>query len=82
MPFYTFKNVDTDEIVEKFMSISSLDTFKDENPKMQIVITGGTALIDSHKLDASRRKDNGFKEVLQKIHSKTPGSVLNRTTNI
>jgi hypothetical protein len=29
-----------------------------------------------------KRIDNGFKEVLQKIHSKTPGSIMNRTTKI
>jgi hypothetical protein len=82
MPFYTFKNVNTEEITEKFMSISSLDDFKQSNPDLQVVISGGMGLIDSHKLDASRKKDNGFKEVLQKIHSRTPGSVLNRTSNI
>jgi hypothetical protein len=35
-------------------------------------------LIDAHRIGV-RKTDAGFKEVLQRIHEKTPGSELNKT---
>ena len=80
MPFYNFRNKETNEISEHFMSISKLDTFKQENPLLEVVI-GTAALVESHKLDI-RKTDGGFKETLRMIHHRTAGSMLNQTTNI
>jgi hypothetical protein len=81
MPFYSFKNKETEEVIEVFMSISKLDGYKEEHPELEVII-GTPKLIDPTRLDATRIKDSGFKEVLQKIHARTPGSCLDRTTNL
>ena len=46
---------------------------------METVISG-SSFIDPVRLGV-RRPDQGFKEVLQRIHEKTAGSTLNKTTN-
>lgn len=79
MPLYEFKNTETGEVIEKFMSISSREEYMKENPHMEAVISGGNAIIDPVRLGI-RRPDQGFKEVLQRIHEKTPGSQLNKTS--
>lgn len=81
MPLYEFINKETNEVFEKFMSISSREEYLKENPNIQAVISGGNALIDPVRLGI-RKPDQGFKEVLQRIHEKTPGSQLNKSTNI
>ena len=81
MPLYEFRNKETGEVIEKFMSVSSREEFLKENPNVEPVISGGNAFIDPVRLGV-RKPDQGFKEVLQRIHEKTPGSQLNKTTNI
>lgn len=78
MPLYDFKNKDTGEIFEKFMSISAKEEYLKENPNIESML-GMNALIDPVRLGI-RKADNGFKEVLQRIHEKTPGSTLNKTS--
>lgn len=80
MPLYEFRNKETDERFEKFMSISSREDYLKENPNIEPVI-GLPPLIDPVRLGV-HKADQGFKEVLQRIHEKTPGSQLNKTTNI
>jgi hypothetical protein len=79
MPLYDFKNKDTGEVFEKFMSISSKEEYLKANPNLEPLITGLTPLIDPVRLGI-HKADNGFKEVLQRIHEKTPGSTLNKTS--
>jgi hypothetical protein len=78
MPLYDFRNKDTGEIFEKFMSISAKEEYLKDNPNIESML-GMNALIDPVRLGV-RRADNGFKEVLQRIHEKTPGSTLNKTS--
>jgi hypothetical protein len=80
MPLYEFKNKDTGEVIEKFMGISAREEYLSLNPNMETVISG-SAFIDPVRLGV-RKHDQGFKEVLQRIHEKTAGSTLNKTTNI
>lgn len=61
------------------MSISSKEEYLKENPEIESIITGSPPLIDSIRLGI-RKTDQGFKEVLQRIHSKTAGSQLDKTT--
>lgn len=79
MPLYEFRNKETNEVFEKMMSISSKEEYLKENPHIESVL-GMPPLIDSVRLGV-RRPDSGFKEVLQRIHEKTPGSQLNKTSN-
>jgi hypothetical protein len=78
MPLYDFRNKDTGEVFEKFMSISAKEEYLKDNPNIESML-GMNALIDPVRLGV-RRADNGFKEVLQRIHEKTPGSTLNKTS--
>lgn len=78
MPLYDFKNTQTGEVFEKMMSISAKEEYLKENPHIEPVL-GANMLIDPVRLGV-RKTDAGFKEVLQRIHEKTPGSQLNKTT--
>lgn len=70
MPTYTFKNKDSGETFDQFMSMSAREEFLKENPQLEPVIGAVAMVRDSPKLD------NGFREVLQKIHERTAGSTL------
>jgi hypothetical protein len=75
MPTYRFRNTETGEEIEKMMKIAELDTFRAENPHLQTIITA-PMICDPVRVGA-RKMDTGFKEVLQRVHEKTPGSQLN-----
>jgi hypothetical protein len=80
MPTYTFKNKETGELTEVVMKIAELDSYREANPHLETVISA-PMLGDPTKLSASRKYDSGFKEVLQRIHEKTPGSQLNKSSS-
>ena len=80
MPTYVFRNKETNEQFEKIMKMSELDKFREENPQLETVIQS-VAFGDPTKLTSSRKFDTGFKEVLQRIHEKTPGSQLNKSSS-
>lgn len=80
MPTYVFRNKETGEQFEKIMKISELDTFREENPQLETVIQA-VAFGDPTKLSSTRKFDTGFKEVLQRIHEKTPGSQLDKSSS-
>jgi hypothetical protein len=80
MPTYVFRNKETGEQFEKIMKISELDTFRQQNPQLETVIQS-VAFGDPTKMTSTRKFDTGFKEVLQRIHEKTPGSQLNKSSS-
>jgi hypothetical protein len=80
MPTYVFRNKETGEQFEKLMKISELDSFRADNPQLETVIQA-VAFGDPTKLSSTRKFDTGFKEVLQRIHEKTPGSQLDKTSS-
>jgi hypothetical protein len=80
MPTYVFRNKETGEQFEKIMKISELDSFREENPQLETVIQA-VAFGDPTKLSSTRKFDTGFKEVLQRIHEKTPGSQLEKSSS-
>jgi hypothetical protein len=77
MPLYDFRNKETGEIVEKSMTYDSKQQYLIDNPHMESVILSAPPLGDPTKLTATRKMDNGFKDVLSRIHERTPGSTLN-----
>lgn len=77
MPTYNFRNKDTGEEFEKFMSISAREEFLKQNPSIETMISGAPMVADPVRVGA-RKRDSGFKEVLQKIHERTPGSDLKK----
>jgi hypothetical protein len=81
MPTYDFKNKETGEVTERIMKMSELDSFKKANPHLEIQLST-PALCNSVRMAGGLTKGGAFKEVLQKIHSRTSGSILNKTTDI
>ena len=81
MPLYDFRNKETGEIIEMSMSYGSKQQYLIDNPHMESVILTAPPLGDPTKLTSTRKMDTGFKEVLQKIHDRTPGSQLNKTSS-
>ena len=77
MPTYNFRDKDTGIEFEKFMSISARELFLKENPNIESVINGAPMVVDPVRVGV-RKRDSGFKEVLQKIHERTPGSDLKK----
>lgn len=80
MPTYVFRNKETGEQFDKILKMSELDSFRADNPQLETVIQA-VAFGDPTKLSSSRKFDSGFKEVLQKIHERSPGSELNKTSS-
>jgi|694.fasta_scaffold00052_189 hypothetical protein len=81
MPTYDFKNKETGEVTERIIKMSELDDFKTSNPHLEIQLST-PALCNSVRMSNGLTKGGAFKEVLQKIHSRTSGSILNQTTGI
>lgn len=70
MPTYTFKNKDTGEYEEHFMSINDLDKFIEDNPNLK-------KLIDSPGVTyASPKIPDGFRDRLKEIKKNTPGATF------
>jgi len=80
MPTYTFRNKNTDETFEQFMSISAREKYLQEHQHLETIITGAPMVCDPVRVGA-RKMDTGFKEVLQKVHEQTPGSKLNKISS-
>jgi len=66
MPTYIFRNMNTGEEFEKFMSISARDEYLRENPHLDSVI-GPTSIV--HETGTNLRVSDGFREVMSKIKS-------------
>jgi predicted nucleic acid-binding Zn ribbon protein len=74
MPTYDFRNKDTGEVFEMFMKIAEKEQYLKDNTNIEQALLTAPAFTGDH---VAIKKDTGFKEVLQKIHEKTPGSQLN-----
>lgn len=77
MPTYSFRDRDTGLEFEKFMSISAREQYIKDNPHVEPVINGAPMVADPVRVGV-RKRDSGFKEVLQRIHERTPGSDLKK----
>lgn len=65
MPTYSFKNIETNEVFERILSMSERETYLKENPHVKQIITVAPSIGDSVRLGI-RKPDQGFREVLQK----------------
>ena len=77
MPYYDFKNKETGEIKEIKLSLSEFDQFLVDHPELERYFGDQQLNIGDPVRLGLRKIDGGFKEVLQKIHEKTPGSKMN-----
>lgn len=73
MPLYTFENIETGEVFDKMLKIAEREEFLKENPQLKQVI--GTPGFIGGTGDRTK-PPSGFKDVLQKIADKAPGSKL------
>ena len=78
MPSYDFRNKDTGEVFGRFMKIADKEQYLIENPNIEQALLSAPAFTGDHIVI---KRDTGFKEVLQKIHEKTPGSNLNNVSS-
>jgi hypothetical protein len=69
MPSYTFKNLETDEVITTVMSMSEREDFLKSNPHMQQVIHSAPALGDSIRMGL-RKPPDSFRDVLKEIKKK------------
>jgi len=74
MPSYDFRNKDTGEVFGKIMKIAEKEQYLIDNPNIEQALLSAPAFTGDHIVI---KRDTGLKEVLQKIHEKTPGSNLN-----
>lgn len=79
MPLYDFKCSDCSTIFEVSCKISEKSDPKPcpncSSAQTEFVLLTAPSIADPVRVGV-RKMDNGFKEVLQKIHEKTPGSRL------
>lgn len=80
MPTYSFRNKKTGETFDQFMSMIAREEFLKENPDLEQTLTSAPAFTGDH-ISAVQKYDTGFKEVLQRIHEKTPGSRLDKSSS-
>lgn len=76
MPTYSFRDIETGEEFDKFLSISGKETFLTENPNLIQIISQPPSLgYDSVALGA-RRTDSGFNDLMNRIGKANPGSAV------
>lgn len=75
MPTYTFKNKDTEEVWEQFMSISSRETFLAENSNIESVVS--PVFLGDPVRQGLKKPDSGFREILKEIKRKNIRSNIN-----
>jgi len=66
MPTYDFRNKDTGEVIEKYMSISDRTQYLLDNPNMEGYISSVNLV---HEPGSRLKVDDGFREVISKIKS-------------
>lgn len=67
MPTYTFKNTETDEIFDEFMSMSALDEYLEKNPHVIRYHEATPALISG----VDQKPAQGFRDILKVIKGRS-----------
>ena len=70
MPLYDFKNLETEEIETKMMSISDMEEYV-KDPNIQQVITAPKVLSQTNG-EVLKKAGDGWKEVQQRIQKGLP----------
>ena len=76
MPTYNFKNKSTQEVVEKMMSISAMETYLAENPEWEIYHGTPPAIGDSVRLGLKKTPES-FRQLLGHMKKKNLRSTIN-----
>lgn len=75
MPTYDFKNTDTNEVFEKFMSISQLEIYLEEHPNIIRHHESTSAALIS---GVDQKPSQGFRDILKQVKGR---SGRNNTVN-
>ena len=78
MPTYTFRNMNTGEEFEDFMSMSSLDDYLKSNPHLSTIINEAPALVSGRGMG---KPDNGFRDLLKDMKKKHSKGISRSTIN-
>ena len=84
MPAYVFKNKNTDEVEEHFMSYTKLDEFKEQNPHLERYFTPENlpGFGDGMRMNVPgiSKGDPAFEHgVIDRIKDTVPGNTLNKS---
>ena len=63
MPTYSFRNIKTDEVFDKFMAMGDKDGFLLDNPDLESIM-GAPSLVYSL---SGKKPDDGFRDLLRKV---------------
>ena len=74
MPIYQYKNEETGEESNKFMSIADMEQFEIDNPHMKKIIQP-VAFGDAMRLGV-KKTDDSFNDILKTIKKRSPGSTV------
>lgn len=69
MPLYSLKNNETGEVVERFMSISAMEQYMEENPHMTHHYDTAPPILDPARLGVTKTPPE-FRELLKHIDSR------------
>lgn len=78
MPTYRFKNNDTGEEFEDFMSISALEVFLTENPNITQLVNGAPLISSGRGMG---KPEQGFRDLLKDIKKKHSRGITGSTIN-
>lgn len=81
MPTYHFKNKNTGEEFQDFMSISAKETYLEENPHIEQVLTS-LNLVDPVGIGITKPPSDFSKYVLGRIKEASPGPALEKRWTI
>ena len=82
MPLFEFINTETKEVFEKIISNADKEEYLADNPHIKQLLDAPMISMDSTRFMGVKRVDQGWKDVLRKIHSRAPKSDLNNNSTI
>ncbi len=76
MPTYTFRDTETDEVFDVFMSIGDMPKYLEAHPAHERYFGTDSAPTVVSGVSVKDRRDDGFKEVMSRIAEAHPNSEL------
>ena len=73
MPTYTFKNTNTEEVFDKFVSISAMEEMVGSGDFVQII---GAPQIVAGVGNPHKKTPEGFKDILRNVKATQPGATM------
>ena len=74
MPIYQYKNEETGEVSDKFMSIADMEQFEIDNPHMKKIIHAAAFAAPERMSIPVKKTDDHFNDLLKTMKKGNPGS--------